>query len=140
VPDVEADQQSCNLFHDARVFQFAAVDGADAGNLGGQIAHDLDGSGIVAANNHIAVDWTIDIEQFGSCVVKGGYDGNALGHKLSSLLRCGALPDAQCAGRRDRQRLRLRNGRINDDAAGTNRGLELLQQRGVTFEWNCEHE
>ena len=35
VTDVEADQQRCDLFQNARIFQLAAVDGADTGNLCG---------------------------------------------------------------------------------------------------------
>src|ERR1039458_8759342 len=43
VPDVQADQQGCDLLQDARVLQFAAIEGADSGNLCGQDAHDLAG-------------------------------------------------------------------------------------------------
>ena len=56
VPDVQADQQRCNLLQDASVLQFAAVEGANAGNLCGQVSHDLAGIRVIAANDHITVD------------------------------------------------------------------------------------
>ncbi len=43
VADVQADQQRGDLLQDARIFQFAAVEGANAGNFCGQDAHDLAG-------------------------------------------------------------------------------------------------
>src|SRR5580704_564496 len=54
VADVEADQQSCDLFYDARILQFAAVEGANPRNLFGQVANDLGSIRIITADNHIA--------------------------------------------------------------------------------------
>ena len=107
MPDIQADQQGCDLLHDARVLQFAAVDGANARNLRGQGANDLSGIRIIAADNHIAVDGAIGIQQFGSNVVKCGHNRNAFRHKFGGLLRRGALPDAESAAWRGRQRSRL---------------------------------
>ena len=41
VTDVQADEQGCDLFENAGIFQFAAVDGADSRNFGRQRAGDL---------------------------------------------------------------------------------------------------
>ncbi len=37
VADIEADQQSRDLLEDAGIFQFAAIDGADAGNFAARV-------------------------------------------------------------------------------------------------------
>ena len=41
VADVQADEERCDLLEDAGIFQFSAVDGSDAGNLGGEFARNL---------------------------------------------------------------------------------------------------
>src|SRR3974377_1694237 len=53
VPDVESDQQSGNLLDDARVFQFAAVNRADARDPGREFHRGNGGLRIVAAHDHV---------------------------------------------------------------------------------------
>src|ERR1700684_3618955 len=62
VADVQADEQRGNLLDDARVFQLAAINGANARNLGGKFARELRRVGIVAADNHIAIEWRVSVE------------------------------------------------------------------------------
>src|ERR1700722_7568334 len=56
VTDVQSDEQRRDLLEGAGVFQFAAVDGADAGNLRGERARELSSVRVIAANNNIAVE------------------------------------------------------------------------------------
>ena len=97
VPDVEADQQRGDLLDDARVFQFAAVEGANAWDFCGQIAHDS--------------EWHWDRRCRQSHRSRPGHPHSAvrlprcemrpqlkyLWAQLCGLLRGGALPDAECA-------------------------------------------
>ena len=123
MPDVEADQERGDLFQDARIFQFAAVDGAHAGNLCGQrlllFAWRLR---IITADDHVAVDRTVGVQNFGGSVVKRGHDRNSLGYEFGSLLRGRALPDAESAGGAATDARRQRHGSVDHDAAGTNGG------------------
>jgi len=62
VADVQADEQGRDLLEDAGVLQFAAVDGADSGNLGSEAACELEGVGVVAADDYIAIEIFVTIE------------------------------------------------------------------------------
>src|SRR5580692_1175869 len=62
VANVESDEQRGNLFDDAGVFEFAAVDGADAGDFRGEFAGELRCVGIVAADDDVAVERIVSIQ------------------------------------------------------------------------------
>ncbi len=51
------------MLQDARIFQFAAIDGADAGNFSRQWTNDLDGAGVVAANDDVAIQRAVLVKQ-----------------------------------------------------------------------------
>ena len=95
---------------------------------------------IIAADDHVAVDRTFGVQQFGSDVVKSGHDRDTFRNEFCSLLRSGALPDAECAGRATAHARGQGYRGVNDDAAGTNRRFELLQQRCVAFERDGQHQ
>src|ERR1700756_419152 len=59
VTDIQPDQQRRDRLDDARVLQFAAVQRADSGNLRGQLHRQFPGVFVVAANQHVAVNWSI---------------------------------------------------------------------------------
>src|SRR5579864_3766191 len=62
VAEVHANQQGGDLLDDVGVFQFSAVDAANAGNFGRQFARELGRVGIVAANNDVAVERRVGAE------------------------------------------------------------------------------
>src|SRR5216683_4142272 len=95
VSDVESNQKRGDLFQDARRFQLAAVNRAYAGNLGSQSPYFVGGVGVVAADDDIAVDRSVGIQQFGGGIVERGHHRHSLGNQFGGLLRDGALPDAE---------------------------------------------
>src|SRR5207344_1557415 len=98
VANVKANQERGDLLEDTRVFQFAAVDGADLGNFCRQRSYSLGGGAVIAADNDVAVDGSIAIQNLRGSFVEGGHYRNSLGHEFGGLLRRGALPDAEGAG------------------------------------------
>ena len=86
MPDVQADQNRRDLLNDAGIFQLAAVDGADAGNLGGKFARQLRRIGIVTADNDIAVERYVSVEQISREIMKCGNDADFFRHHFGSLL------------------------------------------------------
>src|SRR4029077_17205326 len=95
--NVHADEQGGDLLDDSRVFKFAAIERADAGNLGGEFACELGGVGIVAAHDDVALERGVSAQQVGRNVMEGGGAAPLVGHKFGSLLSGGALPDAKSA-------------------------------------------
>ncbi len=79
----------------------------------------------------------LGVQNISRSIVKGSDHRNALGHKFGGLLGGGALPDAERAGGASADAGGKRDGSIDDDAPGANRGLDLLEQRGVRLrkEW-----
>ena len=65
---------------------------------------------------------------------------NSLGHEFGGLLRRRTLPDAESAGGAAANAGRQRHGGVDHDAAGTDRRPDLLEQGGVAFERDGEHE
>src|ERR1700722_9394729 len=140
VADIEADEQGGDLLDNARIFQFAAVDGADAGNFCGEIAGELSGVGIVATDNDVAVERIVSVEQFGGDVVKCGDHAHTFGDKFGGLLRRGTLPDAESARGASADTRGERHGGVDQNAACGNGRVELLEQRCLAFEGNSEHQ
>ena len=64
VADVEADEQGGDLLEGAGVFQFAAVERAHSGDFGGERARELSGGGIVAADDDVAVDGVVSVQEY----------------------------------------------------------------------------
>ena len=90
---------------------------ADARNLGRQFAGELRGVGIVAANDHVAVERSVGAEQFGGNVMEGGDHAHFFGHEFGRLLRGGALPHAESARGASANAGRQRHGGVDEDAA-----------------------
>ena len=67
-------------------------------------------------------------------------DAHSLGHKFGRLLRGRTLPDAECAGGASAYARGECNGGIDENAAGADRGLELLEQSGLALEGYGENE
>ncbi len=65
VSDVEPNQERGDLLQDARGLQLAAVNRTYARNLRSQSSYFLGGVGVVAADDHVAVDRSIGIQKFG---------------------------------------------------------------------------
>src|SRR5467141_1763267 len=92
VADVKSNQQRRDLLQDAGILEFAAIDGAQPGNLGGQLADELRGSGIIAADDDITLDRTVAVQHLGRAVMKRSHYGYAFGDEFCSLLCGRALP------------------------------------------------
>src|SRR5215468_3535876 len=75
VANVESDEQRGDLLDDPGVFQFAAIDRAYARNLGGEIAYRLRGARIIAADDHVALDRAVAVQNVGRTVLKSGHHG-----------------------------------------------------------------
>ena len=96
ISDVQTDEQSSDLFEDAGVFQFAAVDGTNSGNFAGEGACELTGASVIAAHDDVAVNCFVAIEKFRGQIVERGGHAHSLRNE-SRLLRGRALPDAKRA-------------------------------------------
>src|SRR6267378_4094033 len=127
MPDVEPDQQGRDLLDDACILQFAAVNRADARDLCCEFHGDLGCRGIIAAHDHIAVHVLVPVQNIRGYIVKGPDDRYSLRYEFGSLLRRRALPDAKGASSSSADARGQRNRGINQNAAGTNRSLQLLQ-------------
>ena len=90
--NVEADQQRGDLLQDARIFQFAAVDGAHPGDFRRESSHRLQGGRVIAADDHVAVDDRIAVQDVRGRVVERRHDRNSLGYEFRGLLRRRAFP------------------------------------------------
>src|SRR5712692_11518179 len=139
VADVQADQQRGDLLYDAGILQFAAIDSADTGNFCCQLARDLSGVRVVAADDDIAVERGVSVQQFSGDVVESGDHAHSFGYQFSSLLGGGALPDAEGAGGAPSYSCGERYCGVDEDPARTDCRLELFEQRGLAFEGNGEH-
>src|ERR1700733_10744310 len=142
VANVEADQQRGDLFDDARVLKFAAVDGAYARNLHGEFYRNLRGIRIIAAHDHVAVDIVgeVAVEHICRDVLKCCHYGNALWNQLRRLLRRGALPHAEGAAGASADACSEWNRSIDQNAPRADRRLQLFEQCGLAFERNGEHK
>ncbi len=98
------------------------------------------GVGIVAADDDVAVESFVSVQQFSRKVVKRRRHAHSLGHEFGGLLRGRALPDAERARGAAADSGGERDGGVDENAAGADRGLELLEQRGLALEGNSEDE
>jgi hypothetical protein len=114
--------------------------GTDAGNFCCELAGELRGVGIVAADDHVAVERSVAVEQFGGHIVEGRNQAHSFGHEFGGLLRGRALPDADGARGASAHAGRERNRGVDEDAAVGHCGFELLQQRSLTFEGHGQHQ
>lgn len=85
--DVQADEQGGDLFDDAGVLKFAAIDGAQAGNFTDETAHTFGCFFVIAAHDHVALDRMLEFQEFGLDIVECGDNGHALWHQFCRLLR-----------------------------------------------------
>jgi hypothetical protein len=95
--DIQTDEQSRDLFEDAGVFQFAAVDGTNPGDFAGEGACELTGASVIAAHDDVAVNCFVAIEKFRGQIVECGSHAHSLRNEFSGLLGGRALPDAKRA-------------------------------------------
>src|SRR5580698_5294767 len=72
--------------------------------------------------------------------MKGRDHADFFRDQFSGLLRGRALPHADGARGASAQAGGKRNGGVDEDAAGADRGLELLEQRGLALEGDGQHE
>ncbi len=141
MPNVEANQERGDLLHDARVLQFAAVDGAHAGNFGGQRSHCLAWRwGRHCRRSRRSQPAASPFRSSAEVLWNAATTETPLGTSSAVSLRGGALPDAESAGGAAANAGRQRHGGVDHDAAGSNRGLDLLEQGGVAFKRDGEHE
>src|SRR4029077_17890639 len=99
----------------------------------------LRGIRIIAAYDHITIDIFIAVQYIRRNVVECRCDRNALRNQLRRLLRSRTLPNANGASGASAHARSQWNGSIDQDAARTNRGLQLLQQRRLSLERHGEH-
>ena len=119
VAAVDRDQHRRQLLDDPRHLQRPGIDGAQAGDQ-------LDQAGdpglvdlLVAADEDVLSQLGIGVgEGRGADRVQGGDDGDPVGHHLLSLLRGGALPDAERAGRFAAHRGGQRHRAVDQDLSG----------------------
>ena len=140
VSDVEADQERGDLLEMRAFSSLPPSMARTPGILAARVAHFLSGIGIVAADDHVAVDWRIRIQQFSGDVVKCGDHRDSFGNEFGGLLRGRTLPDAESASGASADAGGERDGGIDHDAAGANRGLELFEQSGLAFERDGENQ
>src|SRR5208283_1409158 len=140
VADVQADQQRGNLLDKASVLQFAAINRSHTGDLRREFHRKLRGILVVAAYDYVAIDIVVSSEFFCGQVVECGRDRNALRNKFRRLLRRRALPYAEGAAGAATDARSERNGGVDQNAAGADRGFQLLQQFGLSCERHGEHE
>src|ERR1700674_1181806 len=140
VPDVETDQQRRDLLDNARVLKLATINRSHARDLRREFHRNLRGIGIIAAYDDVAIHIFIAVEHVRRNVVERRRDRNALRNQFRRLLRGRALPHANGAAGASAHARSERNGGINQDAAWTNRRLQLLQQRCLPFERHGEHQ
>src|ERR1019366_7575202 len=75
VADVERDQQRGHGFHDARVLQLAAIDGAHSGNFRRQLRRNLPRAIVVAAYDDVAIHRLVALQHRCRKAVKRPGDG-----------------------------------------------------------------
>ena len=86
VANIQAHEQRRDLFKNAGILQFPAIDGADAGNLSGETSRKLQGVGVVAADDDVAIKSPISVQKISGQIVKGRDHADSLGHKFRGLL------------------------------------------------------
>jgi len=116
------------------ILEFAAIDGAQPGNLGGQLADELRGSGIIAADDDITLDRTVAVQHLGRAVMKRSTTVTPLG--TSSAVCCAAEPCHTPSVRWARPPTPEAKGTVASirTLPDLNAGFQLLQQSGLTFE------
>src|SRR6266404_5662879 len=72
VSDIEPDQHCSDLLDNAGIFQLAAVERTHPRNFSCQLADSLSGLLIIAAHDHVAIDWAVLVQQFRRNTVKRG--------------------------------------------------------------------
>jgi hypothetical protein len=87
VTDIQPDQQGGDLLNDAGIFQFSAINATHARNLGGEIAGQSARVGIVAADNHVAIERRFSVQEIGGKIVKGRNHTHLFGYEFGGLLR-----------------------------------------------------
>src|ERR1700757_163872 len=138
--DVQAYQQRRNLFDDARVFEFAAIDRAQARNFRDKIADNFRRIRMIAADKDVTFDWIVAVHHVGRNILEGRRDLYFFGKKLGGLLRCRTLPHTEHATCTPAHAGGQWNGSVDEDAAWLDRGLELLKQSRLTFEGHRKDE
>ncbi len=96
--------------------------------------------GVVAADDHVAIDGSIAAQNVRGSIVERGHHGNTLGHEFGGLLRRRAFPDAESAGGASANAGSQGHRGVNHDAAGADCRLDLLEQGAVAFERDGKHE
>src|SRR5207253_6136164 len=91
---------------------------------------------IIAADDHVAIHWTVLLQQIRRQIVKRRNNHNAFGHKFSSLLRGRALPHTQSTRRLPADTRRQRHGRIYNNLSRMQGRLDVLQHLSLSFERN----
>ena len=95
VADVQSNQECRDLFDDVGVFELPAIDGSQSRNLAGQFTHELSGVGIIAADDHIALDRIIAVHDIGGAILKRCDHGYTFGDQFGALLSGRALPHTE---------------------------------------------
>jgi hypothetical protein len=63
VSNIQADQQCCDRFDNARVFQPATIKGPHAGDFPSQFARELTRLGVVTTDDNVAIERIVAIQQ-----------------------------------------------------------------------------
>src|SRR5256885_1380650 len=136
VSDIEADQDCGDLLNDAGILQLSSVKRAHPGNFSRQLANTLSRGFVIAAYDHVTIDWAVLLEKVSGQVMKRGYHYYAFRNKFRRLLRGRALPHAQSTRRLSAHTCRQRHGRIHKNLSGTQGRLDVLQHLSLSFERN----
>ena len=86
VPDIQADEESGDVFKNTRSFQLPTVQGTNAGNLGGELANDSIGFWNIPTDDYVTFDLGVPVQYFSGGVVERGHNRRALGNKFSGFL------------------------------------------------------
>src|SRR5438270_14046245 len=92
VADIKTDQDRGDLLNDASILQLSSIKSTHPWNFSSQLANPLSRGFVIAAYDHVTIDWAVLLEKVSGQVMKGGYHDYALRNKFRRLLRRRALP------------------------------------------------
>ena len=139
VADIQSNQHRGDLFNDASVLQLSTIQRANSRNFARQLANPLSRVFVIAADDHITIDWAVLLEKVSGEVMKRGYNCYALRNKFRRLLRRRALPHAESVRGFASDARSQRDSGVYKYLSGTQRRLDVLQGLSVRFKRNRQH-
>src|SRR2546430_2548817 len=95
VADVKTDQDRGDLLNNTGILKPSAIQSTHSGNFSRQLANTLSRGFVIAAYDHVTIDWAVLLEKVSGQVMKRGYHYYAFRNKFRRLLRRRTLPHAE---------------------------------------------